>query len=191
MNRGIRLPLLLALAATASLFQFVLALPDEGTGTNTQTNAGLSAGSRLASFAAARSTRFSELTTSGQAALQCDGLQNYASVSNNDALTPQGPFTVESWVLFIDIAPFFVGNMDVLQQSGWWLGLSDPDNTLYVNTGFSSYGNAQIFGVTTVNDGAWHHVAGVYDGTNLVLYVDGVPEAELEIGEDTLAMNGQ
>jgi hypothetical protein len=41
MNRGIRLPLLLALVATASLFQFVLALPDEGTGTNAQTNAGL------------------------------------------------------------------------------------------------------------------------------------------------------
>ena len=30
-----------------------------------------------------------------------------------------------------------------------------------------------LLGTRNVNDGQWHHVAGVYDGTNMFLYVDG------------------
>jgi beta-galactosidase len=30
-----------------------------------------------------------------------------------------------------------------------------------------------LYGSRNVNDGQWHHVAGVYDGTNMFLYVDG------------------
>ncbi|MBW8039042.1 MAG: hypothetical protein FVQ85_03485 [Planctomycetes bacterium] len=32
-------------------------------------------------------------------------------------------------------------------------------------------------GTINVNDGAWHHAAGVYDGSQIYLYVDGVPDA--------------
>ena len=31
-------------------------------------------------------------------------------------------------------------------------------------------------GITDLNDGAWHHVAGVYDGSDVKIYVDGVLE---------------
>ena len=34
-------------------------------------------------------------------------------------------------------------------------------------------GNFSVMGATNVNDGQWHHVAGVYDGSRLRLYVDG------------------
>jgi beta-galactosidase len=31
-----------------------------------------------------------------------------------------------------------------------------------------------LYGNSSVNDGKWHHVAGVYDGQTMYLYVDGV-----------------
>lgn len=34
-----------------------------------------------------------------------------------------------------------------------------------------------VTGVTDVNDGNWHHIAGVFDGSGLYLYVDGILEA--------------
>ncbi|MEM6602323.1 MAG: LamG domain-containing protein, partial [Verrucomicrobiota bacterium] len=45
--------------------------------------------------------------------------------------------------------------------------------------GFSTVGGTvdDLQGATAVNDGQWHHVAAVYDGTNKYLYVDGVLEA--------------
>ena len=41
---------------------------------------------------------------------------------------------------------------------------------------FSAYGvssSEDLCGSRNVNDGQWHHVAAVYDGTNMFLYVDG------------------
>ncbi|MCJ7692076.1 MAG: LamG domain-containing protein, partial [Sedimentisphaerales bacterium] len=37
-----------------------------------------------------------------------------------------------------------------------------------------------IAGGTSVKDDAWHHVAGVYDGSGLYLYIDGVLDAQDE-----------
>ena len=38
---------------------------------------------------------------------------------------------------------------------------------------FEDKGIGIVIGKTNVNDGAWHHVAGVYDGVEMRLYVDG------------------
>jgi beta-galactosidase len=37
----------------------------------------------------------------------------------------------------------------------------------------------QVNGAVSVNDGGWHHIAGVYDGSALRLYVDGVLDASV------------
>ena len=42
--------------------------------------------------------------------------------------------------------------------------------------GVPTYG-FYIIGTTNVNDGQWHHFAGVYDGSNITLYVDGAVDA--------------
>ncbi|MCH7547125.1 MAG: hypothetical protein IID30_12065, partial [Planctomycetes bacterium] len=36
--------------------------------------------------------------------------------------------------------------------------------------------NTVVQGSVSVNDGLWHHVAGVYDGSELLLYIDGVED---------------
>lgn len=44
---------------------------------------------------------------------------------------------------------------------------------------FSTVGlsNEELVGTKVINDGQWHHVAGVYDGTTKFLYVDGALDA--------------
>jgi len=43
-------------------------------------------------------------------------------------------------------------------------------------SGISNNQYGVISGSANVNDGQWHHVAGVYDGSRIYLYVDGVED---------------
>ena len=55
-------------------------------------------------------------------------------------------------------------------NSGWRLMATTYDKTIY----FAAPGmTTDITGTRNVNDGQWHHVAVVYDGASLFLYVDG------------------
>ena len=40
-------------------------------------------------------------------------------------------------------------------------------------------GNGHISGQTGLMDGQWHHIAAVYDGTDKIIYVDGVEDARV------------
>jgi hypothetical protein len=46
-------------------------------------------------------------------------------------------------------------------------GLKIPDSSPY----------GALYGQKNVNDGQWHHVAGVYDGEKMYLYIDGAVDA--------------
>lgn len=39
---------------------------------------------------------------------------------------------------------------------------------------FSPYGTATSSGISQLSDGLWHHMAGVYNGSTLLLFIDGV-----------------
>jgi hypothetical protein len=62
-------------------------------------------------------------------------------------------------------------------DSAWRLQRNqDKDNLEFACSGLkipggSPYGG--LYGERNVNDGKWHHVAGVYDGQKMTLYVDG------------------
>ena len=59
---------------------------------------------------------------------------------------------------------------------GWLDGTANGTMMLYSAGGLSvSFyaGTAETTAVVTVNDGAWHHAVGTYDGTDGRLYVDG------------------
>lgn len=91
-------------------------------------------------------------------------------------------FTMESWFRTGTAA-----NMELLQRR-------DPASAswMYSNYGLEFDGNAHVFAwfvntsgntfvqalsPSTYNDSRWHHVAGVYNGSSLVTYVDGVSVA--------------
>ncbi|MEM9596180.1 MAG: LamG-like jellyroll fold domain-containing protein [Acidobacteriota bacterium] len=47
---------------------------------------------------------------------------------------------------------------------------------------FMRVDNATVTGSTSVADGSWHHLVAVYDGADLVLYVDGAEDARVTVG---------
>ena len=69
-----------------------------------------------------------------------------------------------------DKGPFSLG-------SGW----NAHKLTFWIN--FGDW--AGVHSGTHIDDGEWHHVAGSYDGNSLRVYVDGIEEAENNIGKIT------
>ena len=51
--------------------------------------------------------------------------------------------------------------------------------TLWINSGAW----AGVHSITSIDDGRWHHVTGVYDGNHLKVYVDGLEEGKNKIGK--------
>ncbi|MFH1426023.1 MAG: LamG domain-containing protein [Candidatus Kerfeldbacteria bacterium] len=89
-----------------------------------------------------------------------------------------GDFTIDFW---------FYLNLAGIQQTliNSWVNYLDPDNWhIYITTAnrlaFFSHGytgDAGVVGTHDVTPDAWHHVAYVYDGTNVKTYLDGVLDA--------------
>mgnify|MGYP002278770679 CR=1 FL=1 len=115
-------------------------------------------------------------------ALQFDGYNDYIALNkfyNTSGAIPT--LTVEAWV------NTSVGGLS--DQYGNW-AIVDFDRSEYYNlfvrgntgeVGFSTYAGSggidDFYSGVTVNDGNWHHIVGVYDGTDKIIYVDGVEVA--------------
>ncbi len=106
----------------------------------------------------------------GQAFL-FDGTSGYLTISNTPVFNSfTTNITIELWLQVNQTTP----NSD-------WRGIVTKGNSSWRLQGtsgastvtFSASPNNDLSGTVTVNDGGWHHVAAVYDGTNMYLYVDG------------------
>jgi hypothetical protein len=115
-------------------------------------------------------------------AIDLDGVLDYVSIPGSN--TPGGAFdfndavTVAAW---IKVTAFDNDYATVMSKgdNAWRLARNlDNDRLEFACTGVTSgsiWGH--IAGSTSVDDGQWHHVAGVYDGSGLYLYIDGVLDA--------------
>ncbi|MHC4501425.1 MAG: LamG domain-containing protein [Planctomycetota bacterium] len=114
-------------------------------------------------------------------AISLDGLGDYVSVP--DSNTPGGVFdindaiTVSAWIKVNTFDEWFHTIISRGDDS-WRLARHlDNDWLEFACSGLSGgaeepYGN--VIGRISVNDNLWHHVAGVYDGSKVYLYVDGL-----------------
>jgi len=146
-------------------------------------------------------------------AIDLDGFGDYMSVPGSNTLGGAFDFndavTVAAW---IKVTAFDADFATIISKGddAWRLARNlDNDQIEFACTGVTSgsiYGH--IVGSTSVDDGQWHHVAGVYDGSGLYLYIDGLLDSydeatgfintnsyEVYIGENAEAMgrewNGQ
>lgn len=113
-------------------------------------------------------------------AFQFDGLGDYVAIANDPALEPTSALSVAAWVSMgsvqgrVLIADSSHGFIDF---SGWSLQ-TDLDGRI----GFA-FGNGNAFpellSVGEIDDAQFHHIAGVFDGASLSIYVDGVLEGQL------------
>lgn len=96
------------------------------------------------------------------------GNGGYVDCTANAGLNITNPMSVVAW--------FKGGPADNRFQSflgksdNAWRGDLDPTYAHWAD----GSGNGDAVGATAVNDGNWHFYAGVYDGTNNYVYVDGV-----------------
>jgi hypothetical protein len=103
--------------------------------------------------------------------LDFDGVDDYIELPNESSFDFTNQLTVEMW--------FKVDQFDKQFQTliakgdgSWRIARENVGNNLtFATTGLSPF---KLVGTTNVNDGQWHHVAAVYDGSGRYLYIDGV-----------------
>ncbi|MCX5646933.1 MAG: LamG domain-containing protein [Phycisphaerae bacterium] len=105
-------------------------------------------------------------------ALRLDGVDDY--VSTAFVLDPAAkPFSVFAWVK--GGAP---GQVVLSQASGVnWLMAASSSGTLMTEVRQLSRQSKPLTSATGITNGAWHRVGFVWDGSNRILYVDGVEAA--------------
>ena len=112
------------------------------------------------------------------ASLQLSG-SAYVRVNNAPALAVSGPITVEAWVR-LNAAGGSAGIVEYLgatSSGNGGYGIRISGGKAYFYVGYDTPDSSQmtsIAGATTVSAGAWHHIAGVYDGSQVRVYLDGV-----------------
>ncbi len=110
-------------------------------------------------------------------ALAFHGAQDSVHINNESAFNITGAITVAAWIK--------VNSFDKRWQTivakgdtSWRLQRTAGEDTLAFHcTGLNSEKGRWLHGIEgrrSVNDGKWHHAAGVYDGTVISLYIDGV-----------------
>ncbi len=115
-------------------------------------------------------------------ALAFDGDGDYVDIGKDPELDIKNQITVSAWIK----VNAFDRNWQAIVAKGdraWRLQRNVGENTLeFACSGLVVPGTdwGQIFGKTNVNDGHWHHVAGVYDQEKIYLYIDGSLDASAE-----------
>ncbi|MGH9268173.1 MAG: LamG-like jellyroll fold domain-containing protein, partial [Acidimicrobiales bacterium] len=112
------------------------------------------------------------IATDAGTAATFNGTSGYVDVANNPALQLTGPFTLEAWMK----TPTPSANMGIVEKyddasKGYVLRVEAGQLVAYTLAGASSYTRAA--GATTLQPNVWYHVAAVYDGTRVAVFVNG------------------
>lgn len=124
------------------------------------------------------SSTFGLLSAPGNT-LDFDGIDDYVSTPGQAPDFGTGPFTLEAWVRTTGTTQ--AAAVGAAGGSDYWLGLYQSQATFVV-------GGQRVQGSSTINDGRWHHLAGVRtSATQLALYVDGVLQNTLTVAASLAA----
>jgi len=112
-------------------------------------------------------------------ALNFDGTDDYVSVPNDSTLDGMSGLTIESWIKinsYDQSIRTIVSDYDSESSDDGayvlWLNTSDQLELYIISS--SGWGTKDIINTIGPSAGAWHYVVGVYDGSNIKLYIDGV-----------------
>jgi TolA-binding protein len=117
-------------------------------------------------------------------AIDLDGSGDYVNSGNGSLFNLTKQLTIAAW---IKINNFDKKHQTIISKgdNSWRLARAgDSDSIEFACNGTAATrwdGSGEVpwavTGTTSVNDGKWHHIAGVFDGSALYLYIDGVLEA--------------
>src|SRR6201991_4483154 len=105
-------------------------------------------------------------------------------VPNSSSLNITGPITVEAWIKFNSIDG---SNHDIVSRINRNDSTSGGGYSLTVNSAgrlrldlFQTYNSyTTVIGSSVMSTGVWHHVAGVFNGSQIRVFVDGVVDGSL------------
>ncbi len=118
------------------------------------------------------------LTPPGNA-LHFDGINDYVDVNNTLGNFGTGNFTLEAWVRTTGTSSqTIVAKRNATRDGNYFRMTVTATGKASIEIDESNTSNyTYVTGGTTINDGKWHHVAGVRNGTQLLIYVDGLSDA--------------
>jgi hypothetical protein len=119
-------------------------------------------------------------------ALNFDGSNDYVDCGNDSSLNPTEELTISAWV---KLGTFDGGYMAIAAKDqtdiAYWFGLRQTTGVpeLILSPDGSNYNES--YGATSLADGVWYHVAGVYNGTHMLVYLNGILDENGAIFNDT------
>ncbi|MFM9946113.1 MAG: LamG-like jellyroll fold domain-containing protein [Bacteroidia bacterium] len=115
-------------------------------------------------------------------AIELDGTDDYVAIPDNSALNPSAKITVEAWIKADAYASTNYGN-SILCKHGWATGnkgyvLRCGDNgRAGFNIANASGTWVETFSPQIMKTGIWYHVAGVFNGDSVLIFINGNLEA--------------
>ncbi len=115
--------------------------------------------------------------------LNINGLDEYVSVPNSSSINITGSITVEAWIRTglakkQDIVGRYKPNVTSGFEGGYSLRLLD-DNKVRFRIFKNANNFVDVTSSSTISTNVWHHVAGVFDGSQSRIYIDGVLDGTL------------
>ena len=99
-------------------------------------------------------------------AVSLDGEDDYITVNNSTDFDFGNSFTMEAYVRVDSFSKAW--ETIISKGNTWQLSRNNETSTIYFGNSILS-----VSGSTNIDDGKWHHVAGVYTSRSLSLYIDG------------------
>ena len=128
-----------------------------------------------------------------QTAVKFDGVDDYINFGSNSAFAITDSITVEAKVKFsgdiqdwMSIASNYEEDGNSI-YNGYWLGTDDVGYaTWFIGDGSVVQDGYYLYSNDSLNDGNWHHLAGVFNGDSAWLYVDGVLDTAAQLPNASL-----
>jgi hypothetical protein len=119
-------------------------------------------------------------STPSDNSLWLDGTNSYLEASSpaGSSLDIRGPFTLEAWVKNSADTTYPNYRSILVRGDNWNLGVSSflfrlSDGKLRFDMYQASGSYTGFYSNTVMSTGVWHHVAAVYDGSQMKIYLDG------------------
>ena len=116
-------------------------------------------------------------------ALEFDGVDDYIEIESKSGFDASGSVTVAAW---IKINAFDKPWQAIVTKGdyAWRIQRNNEESTLeFACTGLSIPGGNQygsLYSTQALGTGRWYHVAGIYDGSKMSLYINGALDASQE-----------
>ena len=116
-------------------------------------------------------------------ALSFDGIDDYIYIPYNLILRPTDAITIEAWIYPTDVTrPKLMQFIDCYEYGGYAMGINGKGPTQEAGFGLNIEGtNTGVFSTTKLQNNQWYHIMGTYNGTEMIIYVNGIKETSLSV----------